>query len=136
MSEKKAARYMHDLGNALERFSEVMEISIDKNDLALDAAIQRFEFSFELFWKTLKVLLIEVGGIRINSPKQVLKEAFSQGWINEEQKWLDLLDARNLTSHVYNEQKAHAIYELIQENAPLMHTEYASLKKRFADHLR
>ena len=71
MSENKAARYMHDLGNALDRFSEVMEISIEENDIALDAAIQRFEFSFELFWKTLKVFLLEVGGIRINSPKQV-----------------------------------------------------------------
>lgn len=50
-----------------------MEISIEENDIALDAAIQRFEFSFELFWKTLKTVLIEVGGIQINSPKQVLK---------------------------------------------------------------
>lgn len=136
MSEKKSARYMHDLGNALERFSEVMEISIEENDIALDAAIQRFEFSFELFWKALKALLLEVGGIRISSPRQVLKEAFSLGWINEEQKWLDLLDARNLTSHVYNEQMAHDIYQMIQENAPLMHTEYAALKERFADHLK
>ena len=127
---------MHDLGNALDRFSEVMEISIEENDIALDAAIQRFEFSFELFWKTLKVFLLEVGGIRINSPKQVLKEAFSQGRITEEQKWLDLLDARNLTSHVYNEQKAHAIYNLIEENAPLMHSEYAALRERFSDYLK
>ncbi len=136
MSEKKAIRYMHDLGNALERFSEVMEISIEENDIALDAAIQRFEFSFELFWKTLKVLLLDVGGIRVNSPKQVLSEAFSQGWINGEQKWLDLLDARNMTSHVYNEQKAEEIYRMIQSNAPMMHTEYAALKERFADHLK
>ena len=136
MSEKKATRYMHDLGNALERFNEVMEIPIEENDIALDAAIQRFEFSFELFWKTLKVFLLEAGGIQISSPKQVLKEAFSQGWINEEQKWLDLLDARNLTSHVYNEQKAQEIYRMIEENAPMMHADYASLKERFADHLK
>ena len=46
----------------------------------------------------MKALLLEVGGLRISSPRQVLKEAFSLGWINEEQKWLDLLEARNLTS--------------------------------------
>ena len=136
MSEKKATRYMHDLGNALERFREVMDISIDENDIALDAAIQRFEFSFELFWKTLKVLLLEVGGIQVGSPKQVLKEAYSQGWINEEQRWLDLLDARNLTSHVYNEQKALDIYQIIQENASLMHSDFSLMKERFSEYLK
>lgn len=133
--EEKIKRFMYDLGNALARFREVMNISIEENDLALDAAIQRFEFSFELFWKTLKILLLEVGGVQINGPKQVLKEAYAMGWINEEKKWLDLLDARNLTSHIYNEQKANDIYQLIQENAPLMHTEYAGLKSRFAEFL-
>ena len=51
-------------------------------------------------------------------------------------KWIDLLNARNLTSHVYNEQRAQEIYEMILENAPMIHIEYAALKERFAVYLK
>lgn len=123
---------MHDLGNALERLKEVMAVSPEENDYVVDATIQRFEFSFELFWKTLRLLQIDAG-IEVGSPKQVLVEAYSLGWLADEAKWLSMLKARNLTSHVYNEQKANEIYQLIQQNAPMMQSEYANLKKRFAD---
>ncbi len=132
MSEKKIKRSMHDLGNALKRLKEVMAVSPEENDYVVDATIQRFEFSFELFWKTLRLLLVD-DGIEAGSPKQVLVEAYSLGWLADEAKWLSMLKARNLTSHVYNEQKAHEIYQLIQQNAPMMQSEYAKLKKRFTD---
>ena len=136
MSEKaKIKRLMHDLGNALKRFQEMLEVSTDDRDYALDATIQRFEFSFELFWKTLRVLLDDAG-IQANNPRQVLSEAYSQEWINEEKTWLSLLKARNLTSHVYNEQRAQEIYQMILENAPLMHAEYEALKERFSEYLQ
>ncbi len=105
MSEKaKIKRFMRDLGSALERFREMLEVSTDDRDYALDATIQPFEFSFELFWKTLRLLLQDDAGIEVNGPKQVLIEAYTQKWIDDEKKWIDLLKARNLTSHVYNEQ--------------------------------
>lgn len=136
MSENaKIKRFMHDLGNALGRFQEMLEVSTDDRDYALDATIQRFEFSFELFWKTLRVLLNDAG-IQANNPRQVLSEAYAQQWINEEKAWLSLLKARNLTSHVYNEQRAQEIYEMILEHAPLMQAEYTALKERFADYLK
>lgn len=135
MSKKaKIKRFMHDLGNALERFREMLEVSTDDRDYALDATIQRFEFSFELFWKTLRVLLDDAG-IRANNPRQVLSEAYAQEWINKEKTWLYLLKARNLTSHVYNEQRAQEIYKMILDHAPLMHTEYEALKERFSEYL-
>ena len=132
MSEKKIQRFMHDLGNALERLKEMMEVPIEENDYVMDATIQRFEFSFELFWKTLRLLLLD-GGIDAGSPKKVLVEAYSLGWLTDEARWLAMLNARNLSTHVYNEQKAHEIYRLIHENASMMHSEYASLRKRFAE---
>lgn len=127
---------MRDLGNALARFKEATEVSLEENEFAIEATIQRFEFSFELFWKTLKILLQEHVGVEVRGPKPVLIESYAQEWINDEKKWIDLLDARNLTSHVYNEQRAQEIYEMIIENASMMHTDYAALKERFADHLK
>jgi predicted transcriptional regulator len=46
-------RLSTDLRAALERLGEALHEP--KTDIVRDAAIQRFEFSFELFWKTLKV---------------------------------------------------------------------------------
>ena len=129
--KKKIKRFLRDLERALERFKQATQVSLEENEFAVEATIQCFEFSFELYWKTLRVLLLDQG-VDAGSPKQVLKEAYTLGWINNEQTWIDLLDARNITSHVYNEQRAQAIYELIREKAPMMHTEYAALKERFA----
>ena len=137
MSEKeKIKRFMRDLGNALARFKEVTEVSLEENEFAIEATIQCFEFSFELFWKTLKLLLQENVGVEVRGPKPVLIEAYAQEWVNDEKKWIDLLDARNLTSHVYNEQRAQEIYEMILKNASMMHIDYAALKERFADYLK
>ena len=136
MSEnQKIKRSMRDLGNALGRFEKMLTISTDDRDYALDATIQRFEFSFELFWKTLRLLLADVVGNQVDGPRPVLIEAYAQGWIDDESMWLSLLKARNLTSHVYNEQRAQEIYEMIQLHGPVMITTYAKLKDRFSDYL-
>ena len=131
MSGTKIERFMHDLGNALDRMNEVRAISLEENELAMEATIQRFEFTFELFWKTLSVLLHHAG-IEAKNPRLVLRQAYSQGWIDHHDVWIALLDARNLTSHVYNEQKVQEIYQLIQSNASIMSVEYKKLKQQFA----
>ncbi|MBX6423899.1 nucleotidyltransferase substrate binding protein [Thermosulfurimonas sp. F29] len=70
---------------ALERLKEAasrLEEALPrvKDDLDRDGVIQRFEFTFELFWKTLKFIL-EYQGISCTSPRQCLKEAFKMGLI-------------------------------------------------------
>ena len=76
------------------------------SDLSLlekEGVIQRFEYSFELAWKTLKDFL-EEGGLVISpvTPRQVLKEAFAAKVLAEGQVWIDMLDHRNLLSHAYD----------------------------------
>ena len=73
------------------------------NDLQRDGLIQRFEFTFELSWKTLKAIFDDEGLIGLNSPKTVLREAFSSGLIEDDELWLLMLNDRNSTSHVYSE---------------------------------
>lgn len=68
--------------------------------------IQRFKFTFELAWKTLKVIFENEGLIGLNSPKTVLREAFSAGLIEDDELWLLMLNDRNSTSHIYNEKLA------------------------------
>ncbi len=81
----------------------------EKNSYLMDSAIQRFEFTFELLWKTLKTYLADQG-IKVYSPKETIKEVFRIGLVDEDNDWFAMLESRNLTSHVYNEKMAENIY--------------------------
>lgn len=52
-------------------------------DSVRDGVIQRFEFCTELAWKTVREYLIEQGYADINSPKSVMKTAFSDGLLTK-----------------------------------------------------
>lgn len=71
--------------------------------LEKEGVIQRFEYSFELAWKTVKDFL-EAGGLVIAplTPRQVIKDAFAAKVIGDGQVWIDMLDHRNLLSHTYD----------------------------------
>lgn len=87
---------------AMEAFGQVLSMNIAPQDVQRDAAIQRFEFTFELAWKALKDFYYEKG-IDLNSPKDLFRHAFASGDIQDEKIWLAMLKDRNLTSHTYNE---------------------------------
>ena len=87
-----------------------------------DAAIQRFEYTFEAFWKFIREYLKEKEGIIANSPKSCFKEVFSLGFSSEEETVAlqEMTDKRNDTSHTYKEDVAQGIYEKLREYAALM----------------
>lgn len=94
---------LDNFSNAVLRLKEGVLKYNEADDLYRDGLVQRFEFTFELAWKTLKSVFEGEGLIGLTSPKTVLKEAFSAGLITDEELWLAMLTDRNLTSHVYNE---------------------------------
>lgn len=96
------------LSNALERLDEVLKEP--ETSITRDAAIQRFEFCFELSWKAAKAYMLEQG-IECASPKSCIREAFKQSLIQDEAVWLGMIGDRNLTSHTYDEETAISIYE-------------------------
>jgi nucleotidyltransferase substrate binding protein (TIGR01987 family) len=71
--------------------------------LEKEGVIQRFEYTFELAWKTMKDFL-EMEGMVITpvTARQVVKEAFSAKIVTDGQVWIDMLDHRNLLSHTYD----------------------------------
>jgi nucleotidyltransferase substrate binding protein (TIGR01987 family) len=85
------------------------------NQLEKEGVIQRFEYCFELAWKTIKDYL-EAGGyvFAIVTPRQVLKDAYGAKILEDGQVWIDMLDHRNLLSHTYSpvlfEQAVEAIH--------------------------
>ncbi|OAG26931.1 nucleotidyltransferase substrate binding protein [Thermodesulfatator autotrophicus] len=80
-----------------------------KDDLDRDGVIQRFEFTVELFWKTLKIILA-YQGIECASPRRCIKEAFRAGLIDDDEIVLDMLEDRNRSSHIYDESTAEEIF--------------------------
>ena len=68
------------------------------------ALIQAYKICFELDWKCLKDFLRK-NGIEVNFPTEVIKEAFNKGTLKDGQLWIDMLNARNSTSHEYNMEK-------------------------------
>jgi len=84
-------------------------LKIVNDELGEDGVIQRFEFTFELLWKTLK-LFLEDKGILCQSPKDCLKAAFKYGLFSDDELYLNMLVDRNNTSHIYNHEDSRIIY--------------------------
>ncbi len=79
-----------------------------------DAAIQRFEYLFELSWKTMRVAAAYMGTV-CQSPREAIKTAFKLGWTTNVDGWLEAMEARNETSHTYNEKIAQQVYEVAKK---------------------
>lgn len=84
--------------------------------LEKDGVIKRFEFTFELAWKTLQDKLYDDGYVGIKGPKPVIKQAFNNGIIKDGQEWIDMLTDRNNSTHLYDESAAVHIFDSIQNN--------------------
>ena len=87
-----------------------------------DATIQRFEFTVEILWKTLKNFLREIEGVECKSPKGCIKDFFSSGYLTEEETriLLEMIDDRNLTSHTYHEEVAEKIFKDLKLYLPII----------------
>ncbi len=72
------------------------------SDLEKEGMVQRFEYTFELAWKTLKDYL-EAQQVEAKFPRQVIKQAFSYEIIEDGETWMDMLEQRNLMAHTYEE---------------------------------
>lgn len=98
-----------DYENALARLTEVLGKK-HFEELEKDGVIQRFEFTFELAWKTLKDYLEDQGILDVSTPKKVLRKAFQANLFEDDQIWLAMQEDRNLLSHVYKQSTSDRIF--------------------------
>lgn len=121
---------------AVNRLNEA-NMSYKKNadsDIFQDALIKRFEFTFELAWKTLREFMLDQGyTLEILSPKGVISFAWQEGLIQSEELWLSMLQARNQTAHDYGRELSAEIAEDISNRYA---KELTALKKYIADNLK
>lgn len=131
MTDMRWQQSLRDWGNALNRLEEMLNEPIDAKPYVLDATIHRFEFCYELCWKTLKYLLAHEGKTDINSPREVFKAAYSLHWIDNEELWIDMINSRNLTTHTYRESTAQEVYDDITSFYPALRNTYVTLQKKY-----
>lgn len=108
----KAENYHRALGRLEQAVAAYTAAPADA--LYRDGLIQRFEFTAELAWKSLKEYLSDQGLVfEVISPRAVLKETYAAGAITDPQVWNDILAACNVTTHVYEEQTAVTVAQQI-----------------------
>ncbi len=129
MNAENVRDIFEDLGRALDRLAEATQLDVSVSDIVIDGTVQRFEFTIELFWKALKRLL-EYGGIfDARNPRAVLKRAYAEHWLDDEQAWIDMLNDRDLLSHLYSEQVAMDVYPRIPAYLARMRSVYERLNR-------
>ena len=117
----KSIRWKQRLENferAFSLFKETFEKNPDEmSDLEKEGVIQRFEYTFELAWKTLKDYLV-YSGVALDqfTPRSVIKHAFAAKIIKDGQTWINMLEQRNLMSHTYDSDIFEAVFNSISEH--------------------
>ena len=85
-----------------------------QDQLQKDGVIKRFEYTYELLWKTLKAVLEEKNR-EAGSPAECLEESLQQGWLKDEHVYKRMLKDRNSTVHGYDQEVADQIFRRIRK---------------------
>jgi len=120
---------LEELEKALKNFEESLEIELSIfpfsiRDVLESGQVQKFEMSYELFWKSGKEILSKLEGVDAGSPRRVFKTLFQLGYLtyDELELCLDMLDDRNLLSHVYRREVIDSILPKLRSYLKLMKT--------------
>ena len=132
MPPDRDVRWIQSLNNykkALAKLSEAVDMDFDSlSDLEKEGLIQRFEFTYELAWKTLWRLLKEKGRPNlVERPIPVIDQALNDGYLTDEEGWKKMRASRNLTSHTYDEATAN---EIATDTVQLFHGLFIQLETR------
>ncbi len=122
MDNTQNIRWKQRFQNFEKAFLLLKEIIESKDDLSeyeaivQEGIVQRFEYTFELAWKTLKDKM-EFDGISFEriSPKYVFKDAYKSKYIDDIDVWIEMTNSRNLMSHTYDSLKLLEILKNIKE---------------------
>jgi len=127
-------RLRERLAIARRALKTLEELSLEKtvSDVVRDAAIQRFEYTFEAIWKAAQLYLREVEGMQLGSPKSVIRTSLQTGLLSEDQARLALsmADDRNLTAHTYNETLAKGIFSRLPRYVQLIDNWLAGMEEK------
>ncbi|NVO04946.1 MAG: nucleotidyltransferase substrate binding protein [Rhodoferax sp.] len=96
---------------ALQTLAEAVALAQQRplSKLEQQGLIQGFEFTHELAWNVLKDYLDAQGFVGLIGSRNATRQAFKDALIQDGEAWMDMIKARNLTSHTYNTAIAEGI---------------------------
>ena len=117
---------------ALSRLTEAVKLSGERplSELEQQGLIQGFEYTHELAWNVLKDYLEAQGFVSLIGSKGATREAFKNGLITEGEAWMDMIKARNLTSHTY---KTEVAEDIVKGILGRFHPALVALERRLVD---
>ncbi len=121
---------MQSFASAIQRLQVVLDTPTP-DSVVRDAAIQRFEFTVELAWKTIQRFLRDQQ-LLCNSPKACFRSAFEYGLITDDEIWIAMMQDRNLTVHTYNETLAQQIFQRLPGYLPHLQAVYRAIQQELA----
>lgn len=101
-------------------------ITDDGSEKDRGAIINAFQYTFELWWKTLQKYMQQEEMLEEYGPGATIRNAFQYNILQEGQDYMNMLRDRNLITHTYKEDIANDIYIRIK-------SEYISLLERFIE---
>ena len=107
----------NNFDKAFSQLKDAVELARRRQLSKLEALgfIQRFKYTHELGWNTLKDFLEEQGAQNQYGSRDTTRAAFRAGLIKNGEIWMGMIQSRNLTSHTYNESTATQVVEDILE---------------------
>jgi nucleotidyltransferase substrate binding protein (TIGR01987 family) len=113
MTNERLSQRLLDFQKAVSRLEQAC--AQVENSFIRDSVIQRFEFCWELAWKTLKLHLADLG-IEALNPRDVIRQSVACGLIDDGNLWSEAQRQRNLTSHTYDEALSIEVYAFIRSS--------------------
>lgn len=107
--------------NALRRLEEAGDIvrgamssplNHESVQLLKEGLLQRFEFTQELAWKVMKDYLEYQGAESVMGSRDAIRQSLKLGLISDD-RWLNSITDRNITSHAYDELQVDMMYKNI-----------------------
>jgi nucleotidyltransferase substrate binding protein (TIGR01987 family) len=104
VSDIRWKQRFNNFSRAMQTLERAVQLAARREltELEQQGLIQGFEFTHELAWNVLKDYLEEQGFVGIIGSKNATREAFKNALIRDGHTWMDMIKARNLTSHTYN----------------------------------
>ncbi len=119
-TEKQRWKYRFDnFQRAYTLLQEATDLSYENklDQLGKEGMIQRFEYTTELAWKTIKDYLESQNIVfELITPRTVIKEAIATKFIAQGEDWMNLIDARNKMSYTYDFKKFETVIAQIKES--------------------
>lgn len=110
---KRFEERQSDYKKALLKLKEALQE--EPTEIVIDGILHRYEFTFELAWKTIKDYLEYMGIVnKVESPRENIQLAYQQGIINDGELWIEMMLSRNSLSHLYDEETSRKIYNDIK----------------------